>query len=649
MKKYLLLLLLLIPFNVFAISIYIDEDGNVSRSTENFGSNGDLTDEEVYSTFDFDGDTLTLKETGIQYLVECHKNINITSTADVEIGMFYAYGDVNIESDYKVFFGSYDKNKTSTLTVTNTTFSSSSLFDYKEVIFTNCTTPTDSGIGYIDSLGCYITITDSTLNIGSLGKFRSLTVKDSNIKFSNSIGQSANEGVKLSVENSTFEAENLLLYYNNPEIEILSFKDSTVKFGVLQGNYNSGPDAINLVDFNNCNVTIREIRYATTTFTDCYANIGGAIANVDMTDCTVELIGTVGYKKFSLVNCEVTGGGMYGNHNSDDYLHIIDSTVEVQGVVECEYGIETIITNSSIKSSEVNVDTYIITNSTIDTNKMYSPSSRDSEIHNSTINTNTYEVHGSTYLLEDSIINAPSLFRARAISTVRNSKINCGAFETAGTYMGIYGSKISAHISSVLFIEDFKHSYFLTELSESATMDTVEVRLLNYNEQLSFDVTDLDNNLLEPTSSGLNTYCSNDKCYNSTYLDYPTVLIRDKINVSLKVVNGTWKDGSTDDISYELYSFDKLSNEQIPTDMVPNTGYEEGSWDTDLIYDELNDDYVFTYTFNKKEEKGIVKGVIEEITSNPKTGVFSHTFLIIGLLICSIYLYKRVRKLTYYK
>ena len=92
--------------------------------------------------------------------------------------------------------------------------------------------------------------------------------------------------------------------------------------------------------------------------------------------------------------------------------------------------------------------------------------------------------------------------------------------------------------------------------------------------------------------------------------------------VTIKVVNGIWADGSDETITYKvLLGEDAESN--LPNDMIPNKGYTKGDWKL------VDGEYV--YTFVKKA-----------IIDNPKTGVVSTLGLLLFTLVAMfIYLYNK--------
>ncbi len=110
-----------------------------------------------------------------------------------------------------------------------------------------------------------------------------------------------------------------------------------------------------------------------------------------------------------------------------------------------------------------------------------------------------------------------------------------------------------------------------------------------------------------------------------------------EITVTFKVVNGLWHDGSKGDIVITLKEDDDgnivLPEEDIPTEMIANSGYDEGFWNTVLNGEiTLDDDTTFVYEF-------------KEVVMNPET-VDKVIFYIMAFLLSSLglvetILYKR--------
>ena len=76
-------------------------------------------------------------------------------------------------------------------------------------------------------------------------------------------------------------------------------------------------------------------------------------------------------------------------------------------------------------------------------------------------------------------------------------------------------------------------------------------------------------------------------------------------DVTFKVVNGKWADGSTADKVVEVTLTEgvgTLSQSKVPTGMTANAGYENGAWDVtpDITADAITGDVTYTYTFKEK-------------------------------------------------
>ena len=279
---------------------------------------------------------------------------------------------------------------------------------------------------------------------------------------------------------------------------------------------------------------------------------------------------------------------------------------------------------------------------------------KNSTIETGDIYINHNELFEDGSLVENSTIKASNiLFNNQGDYTIINSRIDSTSFYSAYSARFFFDkSKITTYDRiGTIRLGSFNHSYILINTSNQNNSGVVNAILKAYN-GVNYVATDLENNILEPQH--MDNYCDSfdpNACNNFYFTEYPLVLIRDKVNIKFKIENGSWEDGSSDDIEYELFSFDKLSIDQIPTNMVAKDGYENGSWDSELMYDELNDDYVFTYSFKKKGFVESVKGVIEQLNSNPKTGsdYIKNTITVSILLAIMSSLYFITRKYHIFK
>jgi len=72
--------------------------------------------------------------------------------------------------------------------------------------------------------------------------------------------------------------------------------------------------------------------------------------------------------------------------------------------------------------------------------------------------------------------------------------------------------------------------------------------------------------------------------------------------ITFKVVNGTWADGSADDLAVQIPLWEDagtLPADKAPNAMVPDQGFADGAWDTEPNTTEggITDDVTYTYTF----------------------------------------------------
>ena len=99
--------------------------------------------------------------------------------------------------------------------------------------------------------------------------------------------------------------------------------------------------------------------------------------------------------------------------------------------------------------------------------------------------------------------------------------------------------------------------------------------------------------------------------------------------VTVKVVNGTWEDGSVEDTTVKVLIGEDVDN-YLPTSMIANKGYKSGSW-------KVNDDGEYGYTF------------VKDAIVNPKTGVASLTGLLFISMALIIVLNKHKNNFSLFK
>ena len=77
------------------------------------------------------------------------------------------------------------------------------------------------------------------------------------------------------------------------------------------------------------------------------------------------------------------------------------------------------------------------------------------------------------------------------------------------------------------------------------------------------------------------------------------------LTVTYKVVNGTWSDGTSTDITETVASGTEPA--EVPTGMKPADGYAGGAWDTDPNDATITEATTFTYTFTEKQAAIVTK------------------------------------------
>ena len=114
---------------------------------------------------------------------------------------------------------------------------------------------------------------------------------------------------------------------------------------------------------------------------------------------------------------------------------------------------------------------------------------------------------------------------------------------------------------------------------------------------------------------------SEDKTYTYTYAQKASI----SQNVTFKVENGTWNDGTTDDIKVILTGYEgdtlKLAEGDIPeVGDKPGDGFTAGKWDVVPDTDtKIAEDKIYIYTYAEKEEE-VKKPAEKKKDTNASTG-----------------------------
>ena len=103
-------------------------------------------------------------------------------------------------------------------------------------------------------------------------------------------------------------------------------------------------------------------------------------------------------------------------------------------------------------------------------------------------------------------------------------------------------------------------------------------------------------------SIGGATVTATSRSNNDVTASCDVTVISNTYNVTYKVVNGTWSDGSTADKTETVASGGNPTS--VPVGMKADLGYTGGSWDTDPLTATISADTTFTYTFVADSSSG---------------------------------------------
>ena len=95
----------------------------------------------------------------------------------------------------------------------------------------------------------------------------------------------------------------------------------------------------------------------------------------------------------------------------------------------------------------------------------------------------------------------------------------------------------------------------------------------------------------------------------------------EKITVTFRVVNGTWSDGTSGNITHTIDKGTTLAANgiSIPAGMRPNSGYEGGSWNVEPDpAAALTGDITYTYSFRRESTGGGTGGEYGHQPSPPR-------------------------------
>ncbi len=493
----------------------------------------------------------------------------------------------------------------------------------------------------------------------------SLTITNSNIDMhivnSKAAGSYYNGGIGIAhgdmyVENSTIVSEGGLCA---GEGGTFTAKNSTFTatneqgFGYIFGTF----DGPGIIDNSTFNGTLGLVLAGDATVTNSVFNVPffnaydvSAVPNITIKDCEMNITDSFDIGSYSEYNSQIyknSANVTLDNtivkvtndrdvkiaHNSKLYL-INGSKVECHSIVDNHSTLDSLL---SIENSEVKTDSIDIAGSVeiSDSTITLSTDGRLSAGNNLSLDNindlNIKRLFGREISIDSSnIVLSESLDAPEAVevidSNLQTHGIRVGSLTVEDSFLKTETLSTEKGYSPLLVsgVLDITNSRVIA--SSDGTVPAVLVR----NNIVLNDSTfkDENNNVLDITDVVVSTdnFIPNGYSGNSGFVfagnTVKTTTLNGNISnysetagyyeVTVKVVNGTWEDGSAEDTTVKVLLGEEVDN-YLPTSMIANKGYKNGSW-------KVNDDGEYVYTF------------IQDAIVNPKTGVIST----IGLLIISI-------------
>ena len=340
-------------------------------------------------------------------------------------------------------------------------------------------------------------------------------------------------------------------------------------------------------------------------------------------------------------NSEIVGTG------SNSYLEVLFAPIKSTGLWIDNSTIDLYRIGSTIRNDATEWGKTKITNSTVNL-KSYMHTSTDIEIDNSTVNAEylrcTYSRERDRIDIKDSEVNVKTFTETSGTTNIENSKVMLGTKLTTSelllknSYLSVINDN-EEYVNSwgrILTAKtlDIDNSYFYIE----SKTDTELAKLLpGYSIRLNDGLKIYDKDMTELTTKD---YTEDNNTYGTFYYSNNTksksALISSKATVTFRIKNGTWADGTTNDIVITKTVWDKLTDEDIPKGMKGNTN---GSWEIEPnTTDYIKGDIVYNYVF--KEVKGI--------DTNPSTGVITTTIIIVSILAIIGIFYMNLYKKSYF-
>ena len=592
--------------NVMAQSMYLTIDNNGATCTN--GCSDDLD-----SWYKYEDDTLYLYriEDNVNYdnfyKININKDTEIVASPGVRVKQIYTSADIYLSTTTKDETSYIDYiegvNGTEELYINEANITLYSGLQYLEKITINKSIVDHReghGGGVIKPYYSYTNFwTDSGYGQVNNKDGMSLKIYDSTV-YANQVLVSGEDFV---LENSTFYINDYLAVYkptgsiNNSNIYTWDSGNQPngtprITFGIssISGGWTFNDthiDGLNLINqlhyqknkytFNNSTYNGKEIDYCNLVTNDSTINTT-TIKQGSLKAVNSQIVGSGGFSFIDLYNSsfksEKTDPTSIYNYyptdlEYDDYtIKAVNSSIEFAGKV---YTYNTYIENSDAKFKILSFDAYDSTG--VYTNKY------NFYAKNSTVTTDDLETYGNITLDNTKMTSSKILIQDNDRNGVpdgdlilRKSKLYVN--NTADNSTGVTINDLT-----------FENSHLIAKGTTNAWDSKVDITIHNL-------VGINENEIIMDMNPNGNNYSFYDNGEISKYVE-----IRTPLKVTFKVVNGTWSNGSTDDIDVDSYMFGTLKNTDVPTNMKANDGYKSGSWDKTISYNELEDEVTYTYTF----------------------------------------------------
>lgn len=651
MKKILTIIILLLPFlfigEVKAFDeyrVYLESSTSITVRKTTGDSSGDFTSVLDYSDIlSYSNGKLTLNEGYYFDLISIR------------------VGGVTITSNSKhVYLNSiFDSTRNSNRSVTIDKLNSDSFVSNYESLIKMSSEKLYSII-YVSG---DLTITDSNINLSAINPKVDGTFN----------GNIATENGNLYVDNSTIISEAGLCSGNQKTLTLKnsSFEAKNVNGqGYIFGTFD-GPATI-----ENCTITgtMGLVLSGDATVTNCILNIPDFIAysvsstpNITVKNTEMNLNNSFDLGMYSdynsiisTANANVTLDNTKVKLNNKDVRLYMDSKLYLtnNSSLECDSIVEDHSNDNSllsINNSELKTKSITLVGSIFfKDSKINIPTSGSIKGSNSITLDNINDLKLDHISSGDLTINSVNVDLAKSLITTGDVDINDSIFKSNGTRVSGNFTLDNSIYKTHYLNEEKTYSPFIVvgdvDISNSSFLSESDGTVPSILVKGDIDIKDSsfkDNNkhvldISEVQVSNSNFLSSNEIFGNASYVNVGDLVKTTTLNgelsnyseiskhyeVVIKVVNGTWGNGTSDDITLKIVIGDEVEG-YLPTDMIPNYGYTKGKWE------KVDDKYVYTF--------------VKENVVNPKTGVISTLGLLIIISFLLTYLIKNKNRFSVFR